>query len=79
LSVDKCYRWGRFAQSEPFNDQFEFGLQAMQLSAVTTLATGQSGKTIASVLGEPPLYRPQRNAMMAGYLGQRHLMFDTGL
>ena len=47
LSVDRGHGRGRFAQSKPFNDLFEFGLQSMRLSLVTAPAPGKSGKSIA--------------------------------
>jgi hypothetical protein len=79
LPVDKGRRRRWFAQSEPFNHLFEFGVQPVRLSAVTALATGQPDKAIASVLGEPPLHGPQWNAMMTGNMSQRHLMLNAGL
>jgi len=51
----------------------------MRLSAVTARATGQPGKAIAPVLGEPPLQGPQRYAMLAGHMRQWHVVFDGGL
>jgi hypothetical protein len=64
---------------QPFDHLCEFGAQAVRLSAVTALATGQSGKAIVPVLGAPVLYGPQRKAMMASHMGQRHVVFNAGL
>jgi hypothetical protein len=79
LSVDKGHGRRRFAEREPFDYLCEVGGQSVRLSAITTLATGQSGKAIAPVLGEPPLHGSQRNAVMAGDMGQRYVVFNAGL
>jgi hypothetical protein len=51
----------------------------MWMSPVTALAAGQSDEAIASILGEPALRGSQRNAMMTGDVGQRHVVFHAGL
>lgn len=79
LSVDKGHSRRRFAEREPFDYLCEVGGQSVRLSAITTLATGQSGKAIAPVLGESPLHGAQRNAAMAGDMGQRYVVFNAGL
>lgn len=53
--------------------------QAAGLVPVTAPATAQPGEALASVLGEPSLRGPQRNAMMTGHVGQRHVVFHAGL
>src|SRR5438128_1208107 len=79
LSVDKGRGGWRFAQREPFDELSQFGLQSVRLSSVPASAPGEPGQTRAPVLGEPELQGPQRDVMMAGHMGQRHPVFDTGL
>jgi hypothetical protein len=45
----------------------------------TSLAMGQPGEAMASVLGKPALRGSERNAMMTGHVGQWHVVFDAGL
>jgi hypothetical protein len=65
------------AEGEPFYHLCEFGWQSVRMSPVTPLATGQPGEAIASIPG-PALRGPQRNAMITGHVGQRHVVFHTG-
>jgi hypothetical protein len=46
---------------------------------VTAPATSEPCEAITSVLGKPALDGPQRDAMMVGHVGQRHVVFHAGL
>ena len=79
LTVDKGHGGRRGAPREPCNHLRECGWQAVWMAPVTAAATSQPGEALASVLGEPPLHRPERNAMMTRHVGQRHMVFHAGL
>jgi hypothetical protein len=51
----------------------------MWLSSIPARVPGEPGQTMASVLGEPPLHGPQRQAMVTGNMSQRHLLLNAGL